>query len=305
MQKLDKVRFLIILFALLVKYTKSQINKEDLFYSTIKITETNFVNLPKKKVTGSAFFFGFNFGNKTEFVLVTNKHVIENSSNGELLFNEESLNKDSSSKILVKFKDFESIWIKHPTEDIAILPLSAVYERILFHTRKKILIKSYSENNILIGKNDTILNGLQNILMIGYPKGFYDSINNIPILRQGYTATPIHINYNNERKFLADIPIFSGSSGSPVIFYNDIGISRNGQGMIFGVNEFYLLGVATESRVYKDKNSDSWLPLDLATVIKADVILELKESVKKDVILNPKSPYFYTSKILEITVKNK
>lgn len=301
MLKLNDLYFLVMVNSLVFTSTKAQIKQEDLFYSTVKISCDS---LNQRKTTGTAFFFIFTINNTPQIAIVTNKHVIENSTNGEILFNEDVINPSNKSAILLKLKDFENLWIKHPTEDIAILPLNLFIDRIRFQTRKRIRLKCYSESQILTGQNDTILNGLQNILMIGYPKGFHDTINNIPIIRQGYTATPIHINYNKERKFLADIPTFSGSSGSPVIYYNNSGVSYENGGWSFGMTQFFLLGIASESKEYKNKNSEIWMPLNLAIVIKAAVILDLKEMLGQKVLM-PNSYYFFTSKITDIIVVKK
>ena len=51
--------------------------------------------------------------------------------------------------------------------------------------------------------------------MIGYPDGIWDSVNNLPVIRKGITATHPHISWNGKTEFLTDIASFPGSSGSP------------------------------------------------------------------------------------------
>lgn len=58
---------------------------------------------------------------------------------------------------------------------------------------------------------------LEEVFMIGYPNGIWDSYNNKPIFRKGVTATDYRLNYNNAPEFIIDIAVFGGSSGSPVL----------------------------------------------------------------------------------------
>jgi hypothetical protein len=75
--------------------------------------------------------------------------------------------------------------------------------------------------------------------MIGYPKGFWDRVNNLPVVRKGITATPIYIDYNGKKEFLLDIPIFSGSSGSPIVLFNEGSYSTKKEGLILEVEYHY------------------------------------------------------------------
>lgn len=62
---------------------------------------------------------------------------------------------------------------------------------------------------------------IEPVLMVGYPNGLWDQVNNRPITRQGSTAShPLH-NWNGERTFVIDAACFGGSSGSPVFLYED------------------------------------------------------------------------------------
>jgi hypothetical protein len=123
--------------------------------------------------------------------------------------------------------------------------------------------------------------------MIGYPKGLSDDFNDLPIVRKGLTATPIYKNYMNKSRFLLDIPIYTGSSGSPICIFNS-GSYSNKNGSLFIGGRFCLLGIAVESANYtatgKTVPKDSIpsldvkvdLPFDVAVVIKAKRLLDFK-----------------------------
>ena len=60
----------------------------------------------------------------------------------------------------------------------------------------------------------------EDIVMIGYPNGIWDAVNNLPIMRRGITATAPAIDFDGDPVFMIDCASFHGSSGSPVFLYN-------------------------------------------------------------------------------------
>ncbi|TFD74495.1 hypothetical protein E3T48_13320 [Cryobacterium fucosi] len=58
--------------------------------------------------------------------------------------------------------------------------------------------------------------GVNTVTFIGYPNGLYDSASLLPIVRQGYAATAMNVDYEGKPTFLIDASVFPGSSGSPV-----------------------------------------------------------------------------------------
>ena len=61
---------------------------------------------------------------------------------------------------------------------------------------------------------------VEDVLVVGYPRGQWDETRNLPLFRRGITASPAMLDYNGEAKFLIDCSIYPGSSGSPVFLYN-------------------------------------------------------------------------------------
>ncbi|WP_379969183.1 serine protease [Ectobacillus sp. sgz5001026] len=70
-----------------------------------------------------------------------------------------------------------------------------------------------------IPNGDNLKNFLpaEDIIVIGYPNGIWDELNNYPIFRKGTIATSPAIDYKGEKEFLIDCAIYPGSSGSPVL----------------------------------------------------------------------------------------
>ena len=54
------------------------------------------------------------------------------------------------------------------------------------------------------------------VRFVGYPSGFYDVVNRMPVLRTGHIASIPSLDFNGKPQVLIDAPVFPGSSGSPV-----------------------------------------------------------------------------------------
>ncbi|MEB0261247.1 MULTISPECIES: hypothetical protein [unclassified Mucilaginibacter] len=84
---------------------------------------------------------------------------------------------------------------------------------------------------------------LEEILMVGYPNGIWDQINNKPILRRGITATHPNFDYNGQKEVMIDTACFPGSSGSLVFIFNEHGYQDKKGNITLGSSRVYLLGV--------------------------------------------------------------
>jgi hypothetical protein len=66
-----------------------------------------------------------------------------------------------------------------------------------------------------------ILRAIEPIVMVGYPNGLWDQSNNLPVVRNGLTASHPLVSWNGKREFLIDAACFPGSSGSPMFHFQD------------------------------------------------------------------------------------
>ncbi len=173
--------------------------------------------------TGTGFFVFLNdFKNKNEeprVALITNKHVIKGAKTGRLTLTEKKEGKiDNTHHFNLPHDDFESAWLPHPDNSIDLCMLNFKPYEILFEG-KGIELFYFPIPIGIIPDKKTIesFDTLEEVIMIGYPNGIWDSYNNKPIFRKGVTATDFRLNYNNKKEFLIDIAVFGGSSGSPVL----------------------------------------------------------------------------------------
>ena len=76
----------------------------------------------------------------------------------------------------------------------------------------------------------------QDVLILGYPLGFHDTLNNLPIVRRATIASSFAHPFKGEPYFLTDSRLHRGMSGSPVLFYPKVSGNRNASWRLLGIH---------------------------------------------------------------------
>lgn len=221
---------------------------EQLIHSTIKI---NSIQSDGSECSGTGFFFNFEIDGKRIPAIITNKHVVRESKKLLLSF---SLVKNNEILIgqtqKVCLTDPASFIVNHPNKDVDLCAI-LIGAILNFEFENQLLFSYFSIENIItdadFGKRS--LSNIEEITLIGYPDGLFDEYNNLPIVRRGITATSIKYDFDNKKEFLIDSAIFPGSSGSPVIIFNQGAYSHH-NGIQFG-NRLYLIGIVSKTFLHK------------------------------------------------------
>lgn len=212
---------------------------EQLAHSTVRIeTDTG---------TGTGFFYRFGVKEDGWYVpaIVTNKHVIADTSIGKFLISKANAQgmPDLKRHETYTFENFSSRWVPHPLAaiDLCAMPIAPILIKAR-ETNTALFYRSLDASLIPTPAEFDDLNPVEDITMVGYPNGLWDQVHNMPIFRRGITATHSKLDWNGKPEFLIDAACFPGSSGSPVFLLNEGGY-RTKQGMMLGATRVKLLGV--------------------------------------------------------------
>ena len=163
-----------------------------------------------------------------ELWLITNKHVVcKTDINGNITLPERlsfNLRKIDGSNVkwhsihLSKTELQQRVKIHTNTNvDIAAISILDLVNNAIADTSNNIIgFSAVSEEN-LPGKNMIDVEVCDDAVTIGYPKGFYDTLNLFPIVKSGIIASRWGANFNGLPYVLIDAKLFPGSSGSLVI----------------------------------------------------------------------------------------
>jgi S1-C subfamily serine protease len=221
---------------------------EQLTFSTVRLQAINMKDEAAELGTGTAFFFRFSLPDGFRFqVLVTNRHVVEGYSRFKVAFTPALPDRTpdiTNPFVLTHVRDGEDFdWIFHPDKevDLAILPIDPLLEAQL-EGGQPIYYTTLLIDNLPQSAQLSQLDAVEDILMVGYPNGIYDTKHNRPVVRRGITATHPAIRYEGRPEFLIDAACFPGSSGSPVVIWNPSGWTDKDGNTSFS-RRFIFLGV--------------------------------------------------------------
>ena len=173
--------------------------------------------------TATGFFYAFCENHKTfQPALVTNRHVLAECNKVKIAI---TRTKDNGEPNIGKFDVItiptnNTLFHPNPEIDIAVLPVGELLNFLLSDNRTYAI--QYLHDSLLPTYEDwNNLNAIENVTMVGYPKGLADYKNNLPIIRKGITATHPKYDLNGIPHFLIDVACFKGSSGSPVFILEE------------------------------------------------------------------------------------
>jgi hypothetical protein len=188
----------------------------------------------------------------------------------------------------ITLDSFADRWIQHPGDiDLCSMPVGPLREEARKNGQE--IFWAQSEESLIPSQESLEeLGALEEVAMIGYPNGLWDSVNNYPIIRRGSTASHPAIDFNGKPYAVVDIASFPGSSGSPITILNT-GIYSTAKGAIRVGNRALLLGVLYAGPQYTAEGAikiveiptiatpivTTSMPLHLGYYVKAKEVLTL------------------------------
>lgn len=218
-----------------------QTTADQLIYTTTRLTA---FSGGQSISTGTGFFFRFVFDVGPVDVLVTNKHVIAGADTVQLRMNmrdRAGAFLDEGHLISLSLQDV----VDHPDPDVDLCAFGTGNITSMEHDGRRSFAISLSEANIPSDEEWQSFDSVEGVWMIGCPNGLYDTMNNLPIVRSGITASSPRLPYRGKQEFVVDMACFPGSSGSPIVQAPSISsLDRTTGGMNIGQpSKGHLLGV--------------------------------------------------------------
>lgn len=266
---------------------------EQLAHSTVRIEA---VSATGQVSHGTGFIFQFKIDDKSTLpLIITNKHVLEGMQDVKFVLTK------SDSDGNPKFDDHHSVVYKnvslyyksHPDPDVDLCALPFAPALNDADTKGVTLFYRVFAPQILPDAQAIAdFKLVEDILMVGYPNGIWDHVNNMPVFRKGITATHPALDYKGKKEFMIDAACFPGSSGSPVLAINEgVFTNREGSAMISNQPRVFLLGIlyagpqATLEGTIKVKDiptasipyAETKAMINLGLVIKSEQILIFKD----------------------------
>ena len=261
---------------------------EELLYCTIKLQTLS-------GGTGTGFLFRFQDGNTLIPVIVTNKHVVNDNPNEPVTFTLHCGDKSRTTPNGYYWDvTHRATWIFHPEYDLCCCLFYPLIQQYESESGRSLFYRTFDES--MIKDNDWWLEEfgvVQDVLMVGYPIGLWDTANNFPLFRKGCTATHPGIDFQGKSLGVVDIACFPGSSGSPILILDDGSYTNKMGNFVAGNRRFALLGVlyagpvmnATGQIVVEQiptkqiATSNTPVMIYLGYYIKANILWELKRQL--------------------------
>lgn len=223
---------------------------EQMLYCTIPIS---LIKNNKPVSNATAFFFNYQTTNgKSVLILITNRHFVENVKDISLL-NFSLTTMTAEVEINVHLTDDTNNssrhtvdWYLHPSEDLAFCFWNPIKVNIENKTGKQIYLVNLEDTLIPSQTELNDLKALENVVMIGYPSGLYDQVNNLPLLRTGSTSSHPAFDFNGRKHGMVDMACIPGSSGSPIFILNE-GLYSSKTGNATVGDQVYFLGIENMS----------------------------------------------------------
>jgi hypothetical protein len=210
---------------------------------------------------GSGFFYYLLGGKSSKenkrsidhIFLVTNRHVIfqkdkkgiEHMPDYVTFYLRSFTDSVSWSPITIPLSKLKSVVAVHKNSSVDI----AVVHVMEFMPPKFIIdSNSFKKFNgvfdeLLPNKDTPIPQVTDDVVVIGYPNGYYDYKNLFPIVKAGMIASKWGANFNGNPYFLIDSKLFPGSSGSLVLSKPSNFAEVNGYPMMSQVKQYTFLGI--------------------------------------------------------------
>ena len=171
--------------------------------------------------------------------LVTNRHVLINERNelaNAVTFHHRKITTEGVQWFPITISGTDLLnrckFHKSNEVDVAVINVLELLRNNMPKSRKEgegIMSYEAVSEKIFPGTDKISVGVGDEVLVIGYPRGYYDNFSKFPIVKSGIIASKWGMPFNGHPYFLIDAKLFPGSSGSLVISRPTNFIIKNGE----------------------------------------------------------------------------
>ncbi|MEI6245128.1 MAG: trypsin-like peptidase domain-containing protein [Acidobacteriota bacterium] len=157
-------------------------------------------------------------------------------------------------------KTGEPIWVQNqqfPEADVVLVPIVST----LYDGRGQLTVFSEAHTQV-----DMKARPSSQAVLLGYPYGFFDTRNFLPVWKTGHLATEPSVDFQGQPVFLVDVSAFPGMSGAPVVGVSNGVYETESGAMMTGVQR-KLLGIFSAMRMVKPQASVDATGTPIATAV--------------------------------------
>lgn len=258
---------------------------DGMLLSTVKIEATQG---GRSVSTGTGFFWATQIDGGSMVSLMTNKHVIDGSDGLVIYMHTADTNdpsRPSGKNIRMNIEYGLDGVTRHPDPDVDLIALnvtSLINQAAADGYRT--CYRTLTREDIPDARTLELFDSVEEVLMVGCPRGISDEYNNMPLVRRGITATSIRRDFNGKQEFMIDLACFPGSSGSPVFFLNqqDFLQYRQPDGSMKSKPKFALMGVLHAGPVV---NNEGRLVLNQVPSVSVQTMMHLGQVIRSNRII--------------------
>lgn len=239
---------------------------------------------------GTGFYFVRTVETQSVLFLVTNYHVltgyppadIKAPMGDNIMFQFHKSATQTGDVHTVRLplhtKQNKAIWITNksvPDADMAVVP---------------VLTRFYKDCDVRCISADWAASKLKvrptsDVTLIGYPYGYYDKTNALPIWKTGTIASEPSVDFDGKPLIVVDISAFPGMSGAPVLaISHGMYESEDGGTVVGGTRRF--MGVYASMQMLKEEKYLEQLAQDVKVGIVTEQSLELGHVWKAKLIID-------------------
>jgi hypothetical protein len=168
------------------------------------------VKISHEKSTGAGFVLA---KGPEKYLLVTTAHVFDNTPGDEttLVFRSKQAEGDYTKeplKLVIR-KEGKTLWIRHPTEDVAVIWITPPKNADLPQISPDLIASDAQLRKCKVQPGD-------NLAYLGYPHGVEGNKAGFPVLRGGLIASFPLLPTAKTKTFFLSANVFEGDSGGPV-----------------------------------------------------------------------------------------